>query len=405
MRRSLLIGVAAAAVGGIWWLRTSDACDGPLEVPDGFCASVFADDVGPARHLAVAPNGTVYVATWREGQRGGGIVALRDTDGDGDADVRGRFGPEGGAGIVIADGALYFATWSEVLRYQLDSGLVPATRPETVVTAMPLLEHGARSIAVSGPDLYVNIGVPSNACERDYPRRDFTGDFPCRELETSGGIWRFDVRGRQQRPTPASRYATGLRHTIALGVSPSDGRLYGAQHGIDHLDRWWPKSGYTPSDAANVPSETLFRIDSGGDYRFPYCMHDPRSGRMIVAPAYAAGAPVADRCASAPRPVATFAAHSAPMALVWGRATSFPAPFQRGLFVALHGSLFHGPEEPRGYGVMFLDSTFRPRTFASARRRLGTAAARPSGLAWSVDGQLLVADDHSQRIHAVKPRR
>ena len=35
-----------------------------LELPDGFCATIFADGIGHARHLVVAPNGVVYVNTW-----------------------------------------------------------------------------------------------------------------------------------------------------------------------------------------------------------------------------------------------------------------------------------------------------------------------------------------------------
>jgi glucose/arabinose dehydrogenase len=405
MRAMIRVGAAVAGVTALavaaWWLRPADACDPRLVVPDGFCAMVYADNVGPARHLAVAANGDVYVATWREGERAGGILALRDTNGDGHADLRERFANEGGSGVAIRGNELFFATWAEVYRYRLSPpSLVPTTPPETVVTGMPLLEHGARSIAIDDSGhLFVNIGAPSNACERDYPRRDFVGAYPCAELETSGGIWRFDASGRGQRPAAANRYATGLRHTVALGVNPIDSRLYGAPHGIDHLDRWWPASGYTARDAANVPSETLFRIDSGGDYGFPYCLHDPRAGRMVVSPAYA-GVSLADRCAASPLPIATFAAHSAPMAVAWYRADAFPPQYRDGLFVALHGSLFHAPDKPRGYAVMFVDPrTSTVREFARAR---SMGAVRPSGLAVSPDGTLLVADDHGRRVWTIR---
>ena len=48
-----------------------------LKLPPGFCASIFADTVRGARHLAFAPNGDVFVST--QG-RGGGVVALRPTE-------------------------------------------------------------------------------------------------------------------------------------------------------------------------------------------------------------------------------------------------------------------------------------------------------------------------------------
>ena len=37
---------------------------GGITLSPGFCATVFADKLGHARHLAVAPNGVVYVNTW-----------------------------------------------------------------------------------------------------------------------------------------------------------------------------------------------------------------------------------------------------------------------------------------------------------------------------------------------------
>lgn len=404
----MLLGAVTAAglVAAVSYVRDrTAACDPRLQVPAGFCATVFADDVGPARHIAIAPNGAVYVATSIDGRRTGAIVALRDTNADGVADERATFGSEGGTGIAIAGDRLFFATVNDVFRYTLDSrALVPPTPPEKVVTGMPVLGHAARTIAVHDRRLYLNIGVTSNACERDYERRALEGAYPCRELDISGGIWTFDAMGVGQRATLDHRFATGLRHTMALAVNPVDGKLYGVPHGIDHLDSWWPKSGFTARDAANIPSETLFRIDSGGDYGFPYCMHDGKVGRMIVAPAYSS-APVADKCAKSPMPLATFAAHSAPMALAWVTSDALGPEYRNGMFVALHGSLFHDPEPPRGYSVMFVDSTWQVRPFASARRRLGSVAGRPSGLALSEDGTLLVADDLGRRIWRVRRRR
>src|SRR5271163_692765 len=35
--------------------------DTGLKLPAGFCATIFADGIGHARHMAVAPNGVVYV--------------------------------------------------------------------------------------------------------------------------------------------------------------------------------------------------------------------------------------------------------------------------------------------------------------------------------------------------------
>src|SRR5690348_5126775 len=73
-----------------------DADNGGLVLPPGFCALVVVRGLGAARHIAVRPNGDLYVAINNSAAGPGGIVALRDTDGDGRADVQERFGPTGG---------------------------------------------------------------------------------------------------------------------------------------------------------------------------------------------------------------------------------------------------------------------------------------------------------------------
>src|ERR1035438_5234154 len=45
----------------------STACsndDSGLKLPAGFCATVFADGIGHARHMVVSGSGVVYVNTW-----------------------------------------------------------------------------------------------------------------------------------------------------------------------------------------------------------------------------------------------------------------------------------------------------------------------------------------------------
>ncbi|MFB6368701.1 MAG: sorbosone dehydrogenase, partial [Gemmatimonadota bacterium] len=90
-------------------LPACDPDDGGLSLPDGFCATVVAEDVGEARHLTVAPNGDVYVAVYGTDSVPGGVVALRDTTGDGKADVRKSYDLDGGTGISLHDGYLYVA--------------------------------------------------------------------------------------------------------------------------------------------------------------------------------------------------------------------------------------------------------------------------------------------------------
>src|SRR5258707_8446352 len=73
--------------------------DSGLKLPAGFCATIFADGIGHARHLVVAANGVVYVNTWSgryygidTPHAGGFLVALQDTAGAGKANIINRFG-------------------------------------------------------------------------------------------------------------------------------------------------------------------------------------------------------------------------------------------------------------------------------------------------------------------------
>jgi glucose/arabinose dehydrogenase len=116
--------------------------NGGITLSPGFCATVFADKLGHARHLVVAPNGVVYANTWSgryyhydTPPPGGFLIALQDTKGDGRADKIVRFGPTkaegnaGGTGVAIYKSYIYAETNDRIVRYQLpSSGIEPTAR-------------------------------------------------------------------------------------------------------------------------------------------------------------------------------------------------------------------------------------------------------------------------------------
>ena len=135
--------------------RARGACagdDSGLTLPAGFCATIFADGIGHARHLVVAENGVVYVNTWSgryfgndTPHAGGFLVALKDTKGVGKADVNERFGETvqsggaGGTGIGIYKGWLYAELNDKILKYPLKKApSCPATSSQVVVQRIAL---------------------------------------------------------------------------------------------------------------------------------------------------------------------------------------------------------------------------------------------------------------------------
>ncbi len=386
------------------------ACDpdnGGLTLPQGFCAVVVADQVAAPRHLAVAPNGDLFVALESRGGSGG-VLALRDTSGDGKADVGERFGSEGGTGIALGQGALYVSASSTVYRYAIRAGsLKPLGAPDVIVKDLPTGGHSARNLALSadGKTLFVNVGSPSNSCQVADRSAESPGKDPCPELATRAGIWRFDAAAPNQTEDE-KRYATGIRNAVGLAFAP-DGQLWATQHGRDQLGQNWPKL-FTVEQNAEKPSEELLRLNQGDDFGWPYCYHDLELGHLLLAPEYGGDGKQVGRCAQKQEPALAFPGHWAPDGLAFYTGTQFPARYSGGAFIAFHGSWNRAPLPQAGYRVVFVP--FRDgkpagtyETFADGFWHENGAGPqhRTVGVAVGPDGSLYLTDDAAGRIWRV----
>ncbi|KPJ92664.1 MAG: sorbosone dehydrogenase [Gemmatimonas sp. SG8_17] len=408
---AVLVGaLTGAEQGGV----ECDPDNAGLTLPDGFCALVVADDVPRARHLTVAGNGDVFVATGqtRGDPEAGGVVALRDSDGDGVADLRARFGSGAGDDVEFHGDYLYYSTHGAVMRYTwAPNSLEPAGPADTVVRGLPATRsHQAKSIALGADNaLYVNIGSPSNACQTEDRTSGSPGKDPCDELETRAGIWRFDANKLGQTQADGSRYATGLRNTVALTIHPVTGVLYGAVHGRDQLSANWPQY-FSETQSAEKPSEKLVAIEKGEDFGWPYCYHDPELGHLVLAPEYGGDGSTVGRCTVFKEPLMGLPAHWAPNGIVFYTAEQFPPRYRGGAFIAFHGSWNRAPEPQGGYNVVFVpfdgggpvgDWEVFADGFAGASIGPREAAHRPVGVAQGPDGSLYVSDDSGGRIYRI----
>ncbi len=379
-----------------------DADNGGLELPAGFCAVLVGEWLGAVRHIVVADNGDIYAGI-QSRRGGGGILALRDVDGDGKADMLRPFGRSPGTGVALNDGYLYFAPNDRIERYRLTpDALVPAGEPEIIAQNLPTGGHGAKTMAVGlDGSLYVDFGSRSNSCqERDRQARS-PGRDPCAELQERAAIWRFDSDVRNQAPSDGQRWATGLRNAMALAVHPTTGALYFASHGRDQLSAHW---GYSDHANAEKPSEEFGMADRGDDYGWPYCYHDPELGKKVLAPEYGGDGQVVGRCAAMKDPIIAFPAHWAPMALAFNTGDALGETYRGGAFLAFHGSWNRSPLPQAGYRVVFIPfGDGRPTgpysTFATSRS--GPEGLRASGVAFGPDGTLYIADDRHQKIWRV----
>jgi glucose/arabinose dehydrogenase len=395
----------AGALASALPLRPPCAPDnGGLKLPDGFCASVVANDVGAVRHLAVAPSGVLYAATGG-GFLKGGVTAFRDKDGDGTMDDRASFGPRGGNDVAVHDGHLYLALKDRIVSWAIPaSALAPTGDPETVVGGLPDEgDHGQKTMAFPGGRvLLVKIGSATNSCQRANRIAKSPGKDPCAELERHAGVWQFDAGRTGQTFADGKRWATGMRNAEALGVQPGSQAVWAAIHGRDQLSANW---GFSDQVNANDPAEELVQLSRGDDIGWPYCYYSNQSKQKVLAPEYGGDGREVGRCAKAKPPAIAFPGHWAPMSLAFYPGAGFGAPYQGGLFLAFHGSWNRAPLPQDGFRVVFAPfADGKPsgqyQTFAT----LGGETFRPVGLAVGKDGALFISADENHTIWRVVRR-
>jgi glucose/arabinose dehydrogenase len=376
-----------------------------LKLPAGFTAVTVVENFGKTRHLAVAPNGAIFVklAKLKDGK---GIYRLQDTNGDGKADKIMGFGSFPGTGMAIRDGYLYASSDEEVFRFKLDGdyNVVNPDQPERVVTGLLARhEHEPKAITLDySGNLYVNIGAYSNACQLQDRTKGSPGQRPCPILDSAGGIWQFKADGRDQTYGDDHHYATGLRNVVGFDWNTATNSLFVMQHGRDQLHDLFPQYWDT-KQSAELPAECMYELHKGSNCGWPYIFYDEFQHKQVVGPEYG-GDGKKEPAEKYQDPVIAFPGHLAPNGLLFYTGSQFPDKYKNGAFIAFHGSWNRAPEPQAGYFVVFVPfANGKPsgkwEVFADnfsggpEKTASGRADYRPCGLAQGPDGSLYVTDD------------
>jgi glucose/arabinose dehydrogenase len=383
-----------------------------LKLPAGFGALKVAETGGRARHLAVTPQGVIYVKL-NKVKDGKGILVLHP-QANGHATVTGGFGDYGGTGMYEKNGYLYASSDYAVYRYKLDAKgeVTDPTKPELLVRGLKVgSQHESKSIVLDNADnLYVNIGAYANACQVQDRTRDSKGIPNCPILDSAGGIWQFKADKLNQRYPQGTRYATGLRNVVGLDWNQQDNQLFVMQHGRDQLQDNWPAL-YTNQQSAQLPAECLYALKPGVNAGWPYTYYDPQRKEIMQGPEYGGDGKTPAK-GDYLEPAAAYPAHMAPDGLLFYTGTMFPAKYRNGAFIAFHGSWNRAPEPQAGYYVVFQPfkdgkpsgqwEVFADNFSGSAAKTAsGRADHRPCGLAQGPDGSLYVSDDTKGTIYRI----
>jgi glucose/arabinose dehydrogenase len=352
-----------------------------LRVPDGFTVGVFARGLRNPRTIRTAPDGSVYVAEREAGQ----VRLLRDTNGDGRADVSRVVatgigeGKSGVHGLAIRDGRLYMVTVNELYSAPIEDDGSLGERTRHIGDLPDGGQHPNRTMEW-GPDgrLYLSVGSQTNGV----PEPD----------EETATMLRIDPDGWAREI-----FAKGLRNTIGFGWHPVSGNLYGPDHNTDHRGDNWPP-------------EELNHIREGRHYGWPHCGGDREvDWHVAMDPEENEGQSRQDYCNGTEPPVLTYTAHAAPMQMVFYTGTRFPDEYRHDAFVTMRGSWNRNP--PAGYEVVRIrfDREGKPASIEPFLTGwlldAGRAHfARPMGITQTADGALLVGDDEHGVVYRIDYR-
>jgi glucose/arabinose dehydrogenase len=338
-----------------------------LILEPGFKISIFADNLSSPRQIAEGKNGTIFV-----GERTGQIIALADSDRNGEADYKKVIAKdlELSTGISIFNGDLYFSEVSKIWKIEnieswinnnsnLDlpkKVLVTDELPSDTWHGWKWLKHDEQG------QLYFNVGAPCNIC--------------LSKNSQYASILKINDSGWQH-------VARGVRNSVGFDFHPITKKLFFTDNGRDWM-------------GDDTPSCELNRVDVNGQFfGYPYKhasdVMDPDFGDVN------SGFDFVD-------PILELGAHVAPTGVAFYDGAMFPASMQNNLFIALHGSWNRSSKV--GYKVLrvsfdvngnIIDST----DFISGWLNDETVFGRPAAPFILSDGSMLLSDDKANVIYRI----
>ena len=359
----------------------------------GTQVAAFASGLDHPRWLFVLPNGDVLVAEtdappkpedakgfkgWVMGlvmkRAGAGtpsanrITLLRDTDGDGVADLKSVLleGLNSPFGMALIGNDLYVANSDAVLKFPYVDGELRIKAPGLKVLELPagpINHHWTKNLIASadGSKLYVTVGSNSNVGERGLEA----------EAERAA-IWEVDVKNGAHRI-----FASGLRNPNGMAWEPASAALWTVVNERDEI-------------GSDLVPDYMTSVRDGAFYGWPFSYYGQHVDERVKPPQ-------PEMVAKAIAPDYALGPHTASLGLVSSLGTTLPAPFSSGMFIGQHGSWNRRPYS--GYKVVFVPfAAGKPAgapldVLTGFLSEEGAAYGRPVGVVIDRQGALLVADD------------
>lgn len=339
-----------------------------LVLEPGFKISIFAENLSAPRQIAEGKNGTIFI-----GERTGQIIALTDSDQNGQADYKKVIAEdlEYSTGLSIFNGDLYFSEISKIWKIEnieswLNDNISSSDLPKKILVTNELPGdkwHGWKWLKHDEEgSLYFNIGAPCNICLSENSQYASILKIKNDELE---------------------HVARGVRNSVGFDFHPVTQKLFFTDNGRDWL-------------GDDSPSCELNRVDQDGQFfGFPFKhaskIMDPEFGDLN------SGFDYVD-------PILELGAHVAPTGVAFYTGSMFPLQMKNNLFIALHGSWNRSTKV--GYKVVRVSfdengNVIELNDFISGWLQDESVSGRPSAPFILSDGSMLLSDDKANVIYRI----
>ncbi len=333
-----------------------------LTAPAGFVVEEFMDFAGMRpRFMMLGPSNEVLIS---DTSGNGNVFVIKD--GVRSAIIEKLDRPYG---LALKGDQLYVAEPTSVKVYTYDAQTMKVTSPgkEIISLAGMGTGHNTRTLAFNrdGSKLYLSVGSQSNIN---------LGEDPIR-----AAVHRYNPDG-----TGHETVATGLRNAVGMRFFPGTDDLWVSVHERDEL-------------GDDLVPDYVTKVEPGGFYGWPIAYigpHvEPRHKDVDM-----------KKVESTLYPDVILGGHVGPLDIAFYTGKMFPAKYQGGMFVALHGSWNRAARQ--GYKLAFIPFKGRAATAGPEDFLSGWMLApdkkevwgRPVGLLQMPDGSLLVSDDGGRKV-------
>jgi glucose/arabinose dehydrogenase len=365
----------------------------------GLAVNAFAKDLDHPRWIYVLPNNDVLVAEtnrppkddegikeWLMGQAqnraGAGvesanrITLLRDTDGDGVAELKTSFLENlySPFGMALIGDTFYVANANSIVKFPYKEGQTNISTKGKKLVDLPagINHHWTKNILASkdGSKLYASVGSNSNIGENGMEAE-----------KNRAAIFEVDVKSGKTR-----LFASGLRNPVGMDWNPVTGELWTAVNERDELGK-------------NLVPDYMTSVKDGGFYGWPYSYFGQNVDERVEPQR-------PDLVEKALEPDYALGAHTASLGLAFYTGDLMPQ-FKNGALIGQHGSWNRNPRS--GYKLIYVPfrngkpSGMPVDILSSFVSDKDEAYGRPVGVTIDKKGAILMADDVGNVIWRMVP--